>query len=453
MIDVNAREDCTAYCLVLVRPSDRTVVVDMTPDGPHLPWVEVHSWARQAEQLQRAIHDLWRLNSVLVEVLACTSGGPPYAIAEILSPQHDISQQFSSLTEFSERAMPREDCKKLEDFLWGDCGSHSPLARLGWVALAKHWIEEIILDRPSSLCDEVYQLNAGGGFELARFRTRQGRAYWLKATGEPNLHEFGVTSALARYLPQFLPNVLAKRADWNAWLMEDAGSSLRERSTLPAWKQAVVALATLEQKSISHLPSLLDCGCQSQRLTVLLDQLNDMIDYLEAAMAQQVSTKAPRLSRAQLETIGSALNDACMCTLELKIPDTLIHGDINPGNILFDGDRCVFIDWADAYIGNPLLAFERLMVHLRRESSQAAAWAPSLKAIYKRQWLGRVSAAVIDQAFVFAPLLAIATCLLGRGDRLRSARGEDPGFRGFARNLARRMYAITQSVEARGVPC
>jgi len=40
------------------------------------------------------------------------------------------------------------------------------------------------------------------------------------------------------------------------------------------------------------------------------------------------------------------------------LPDTLVHGDLHPGNVMGDGDRRVVIDWGDSHISNP--AFDAL---------------------------------------------------------------------------------------------
>ena len=78
---------------------------------------------------------------------------------------------------------------------------------------------------PSSTLS-IRQFSAGGTFALIRFDFHSGATFWMKATGEPNRHEFCVTRKLAQVCPEFLPPRIAEREDWNAWLMEDASESL-----------------------------------------------------------------------------------------------------------------------------------------------------------------------------------------------------------------------------------
>ncbi|MBQ1058182.1 aminoglycoside phosphotransferase family protein [Micromonospora sp. C32] len=42
------------------------------------------------------------------------------------------------------------------------------------------------------------------------------------------------------------------------------------------------------------------------------------------------------------------------------LPDTLVHGDLHPGNVRGDGRRRVVIDWADAFVGHPAFDILRL---------------------------------------------------------------------------------------------
>ena len=151
----------------------------------------------------------------------------------------------------------------------------------------------------------------------------------------------------------------------------------------------------------------------------------EVFDYLEEAMAQQTSTKVPRLERRRLSEIGNILEDACFRMEALHIPDTVMHGDMNRGNILFDGAHCRFTDWSETYIGNPFAMFQHLSLlntgHEQRERNDLR-----LKEAYKRSWIGVLDTAEMDEAFALSPLLAVASCLYGRGNWLQSSHRNDP---------------------------
>jgi aminoglycoside phosphotransferase (APT) family kinase protein len=61
------------------------------------------------------------------------------------------------------------------------------------------------------------------------------------------------------------------------------------------------------------------------------------------------------------------------------LPDTLVHGDLHPGNVRGDGERRVTIDWGDAFVGHPAFDILRLT-----ETLAPATAAPMLAA-----WAGR----------------------------------------------------------------
>lgn len=63
--------------------------------------------------------------------------------------------------------------------------------------------------------------------------------------------------------------------------------------------------------------------------------------------------------------------------------ETLVssHNDLNPGNILFDGQRLWFIDWETAYRNDPLVDVAILTIFI--------AASPELETMLLRSWLGR----------------------------------------------------------------
>ncbi|WP_425387678.1 phosphotransferase [Edaphobacter aggregans] len=171
-------------------------------------------------------------------------------------------------------------------------------------------------------------------------------------------------------------------------------------------------------------------------------------------MAQQISTKVPRLERQRLSEIGLIFQDACLRMEDLGIPDAVIHGDMNRGNILFDlfdDFHCRFIDWSEAYIGNPFVSFQHLLLLNTGELRETNDL--RLKQAYRRAWLGLLDPVQIDAAFALMPLLAAASYLYGRGDWLRSSRRNDPQRQSYARSLARHMDRAAQAPELQEVLC
>src|SRR5712664_3776756 len=105
----------------------------------------------------------------------------------------------------------------------------------------------------------------------------------------------------------------------------------------------------------------------------------------EFMAAQEKRSPAP-LAKSELASLGEGLKEACSLLQSFRLPDTLGHIDFNPGNILMSADRCVFLDWAEGCVSNPLITFEYLREHILRSGIQEPLAAEHLTAAYLRRW-------------------------------------------------------------------
>jgi hypothetical protein len=436
------------YRLVLVKSGSRAIWTQRSGDDFRLPRIEVPRWTRQAQQLQKSIADLWSLRAIVLDVIPGRNDLGACAVVEILDVECPQGLTAVSIHEISKLEMTLIERMTVDAMLAGDPGSRGPFSRAGWIQEAKEWVRTA-LGGQITFTGEIHQFNATGRFALARFAIEDGSAYWLKATGEPNTHEFQITRMLAELCPEFLPRCIATREDWNAWLMEDAGIA-QDPWTLPRLKQAVLSMANLQKKTACHTSAFLAAGAFDHRISVLRAQLVELVEYLDVTMTKQVSTKVPRIERARLLEIASLLQDACFRMEELKVPDTLVHNDVNSGNILFDGSRCVFTDWCEVGVGNPFLTFQYLYLLKPRDEED---WTPKLRKVYGDCWLDSLSVSQIELAFGLAPVLAVFSCLYGRGTWLRSSRRNDPAVESHARALARHMDREAQDSRFREALC
>ena len=60
---------------------------------------------------------------------------------------------------------------------------------------------------------------------------------------------------------------------------------------------------------------------------------------------------------------------------ECGLPDTLVHGDLHPGNVRADGDTRVIVDWGDATVAHPAYDILRLTEGLDEPGEVLAEWA------------------------------------------------------------------------------
>ena len=74
---------------------------------------------------------------------------------------------------------------------------------------------------------------------------------------------------------------------------------------------------------------------------------------------------------ALLDTLPRRFAAIAACGL----PDTLVHGDLHPGNVRADGDRRVIVDWGDATVAHPAYDILRLTEGLDEPGSVLEPWA------------------------------------------------------------------------------
>jgi hypothetical protein len=446
----------TTYRLAMLLPDSRQLLGIVGSSSVELPRISVPKQERAAEQLTTLVEDKWQIKTVVLDVLRDASASTPCAIMEVRTATQVfrcnglVPVQLHSISEASLRES--ESCI-VTSVLAGDVIEGNPFARLNWVDDVQQWIRKEIHDHDVRFTDDISHFNAGGGFSLVRFGTVQGPAYWLKAVGVPNLHEFGITKALAERLPNYLPPIVAMRDDWNAWITKEAGSPLSDSFTLPSVQSAVIALAKLQRDSVEHRDALRVAGCTDCSITVLEAKLRDITEHLEEAMSRQTSTKEAPLEAVRLHELEQILREACSRMQDLCIPDTLIHNDINAGNILLSDSRCFFIDWAEGLTGNPLMTFQHICAQVLRNDPDADRWLQEIRSSYRAVWLDMLSETQINRAYALMPILALVSYLYGNGAWLSSAERDLPHFQAHSRSLARYIDRAARTLKLKEAVC
>jgi hypothetical protein len=419
----------TEYRCVLIRPHSCGVLVFPDKGQFRLPRIPIVAAMRAARELQKTIKTVWGLNVFILEVRAASTNVEALAFAELLTSKVTLPFKEIAIGQLLQLGLQEDELDCVESLVQGRSGNS--LAQQGWIYAAIAWIESTTghaFLSPGS----IEQWNAGGGFSLFRARSDDGQQYWLKATGKPNAHEFGMTCFLYSLYPDFLPKIVAIKEQWNAWLAEHAGDPLPALPSAAELFSATSRMAKLQLLSIGRTNELLAAGAFDQRLPVLRSHIDRVISFLIEAMTRQVSTKVAPLRANRLLELGEMLRKAFSRQEDLDIPDTLIHNDLNTGNILWDGKNCVFTDWCEVAIGNPFLSCERLC-QLNR------VHADKIRKVYRECWSERLSMERINEAIVLSPLLAAYACLYGRGDWLNDTRELRLNFESYARSLARHM--------------
>lgn len=435
--------EAVPYRLLILAPDSRGVLIQKSLDGRSLPTIAIPRWIRPAQQLQRAIADTWSLPVIILDILPASEGYPACAVAESLVSPVRSDLRAVSISELNDSELADRQRDQVDTLLAAPA-TDGPLGRIGWIEEAIRWLESETHAVLSSRAD-IEQFNAGGRFSLLRFLTQDGKNYWLKATGDPNAHELSVTAFLSTVCGRYLPEIIATRPAWSAWLMSGEAKSLDEFPADPfrisaLLGDAAASMAKLQILTLGRGRDLLAAGAFNQGLDVFQREAEALFDFLSEAMSLQTSTKVPRIPQPRLEELRSILISTCGRMEDLGLPEMVVHGDLNQGNILIGSDHCKFIDWPETYVGNPLVALQRLLLLGKTNDPKLGNFITSaVKDRYKSVLSDTCDPAAVEKGFVYMPLLAIASSLYGRGDWLDSPRRYNTHWQAYARSLARHM--------------
>jgi len=237
-----------------------------------------------------------------------------------------------------------------------------PWATAGGVRELLDWAVDALAGMGRPVTGPVEQRRTWNLAALFRLPTALGPA-WLKATPSFAADEAAVLTAVARLDPGLVPGVLA--AGERRMLLEhlpgedcwDAGPEVIA-AAVHRWVAAQAALAST--------PGALPAGLRDRRTAVLVDEVGALLDGpVGGQLSADERAAAWRLARRWPELDGCGLP-----------PATLVHGDFHPGNWRASPGRPpAVLDFADAYLGNPVLDGLRVVEFLPEEKRAAAAMA------------------------------------------------------------------------------
>jgi Ser/Thr protein kinase RdoA (MazF antagonist) len=454
------------YRTIVFGPDGNTLLLKPVSDGFVLPSVEIPRWQRTAEHITAAIQQ--QLNQKVICLFnppASASGtaahDQKYQVMECLKPSQQLPDAewvpVSSLREkmfhdLADQQAVRRCLPALHPQV-GTADTTEPFARLGWFRELQTWIEEVIGSLGLSLTGKFSQLNASSSFSLIRFETTGG-AVWFKAVGEPNVREFSITTTLSKLFSAYLPRMLATRPEWNGWLsLEVKGINLAETLDTQLWKAAAAGLAKLQVESVGNLLTPIHSGVRDLGASALSHLSRPFFDAMVPLMENQIQCPPASLGRNEVVWLGEQIEDAVASTSKLEVPEALGHLDLNPGNVIVSEGQCVFLDWAEAYVGNPLFSLRYLIDHLRRIAGMDAAAEACLISAYEYEWSSLVSPEKLHEASAFAPLIAVFAYAAANDAWTDQARLQDPKVAGYLRSLTRRMHREAKQLTERSALC
>jgi len=465
-LEVSGQSDRETYRVIVLGKNGTEVLLTRSGAGLCFPQVTIPRWQRVIENIAIAIRKEWGAEVICLFELPAE---PPvdaqnkfqYVVAKHWRGfgESVVSLRWISIDDLREDSFVEPpDYSRLQRSL-ARCTalvrdpSEEPFTDLSWFDDLCEWVGGAIASRGLYLNGNFRQLNASPCFSLIRFET-DGPAVWFKAVGEPNERECPITLALTRLLPNYIPRILAARPDWNGWLMSEAeGINLGETTDRSLWEAAAAALANLQVESIHSQGELVDCGAHSLNIETLRNLISPFMDVTAQMMKKQSKVPPAILGAKELGLLGERLQDALSLLGNLGIPNTLGHLDLNPGNLIVLESRCLFLDWAEAYVGHPFFTFQYLLEHLRRMCGADSLSEEGVIAAYLAPWERVVSRNCVAEAMALAPLLAVFAYAVGAGAWMQPERLSDPKVAGYLRSLVRRMNREANKLSELRSPC
>lgn len=185
---------------------------------------------------------------------------------------------------------------------------------------------------------------------------------WLKALPPFASDEARAMAAFAEVDPTIVPRVLAGRRD--RLLLEHLPGA-------DCWDADPAVLADGVRRFVT-----------AQHRLGVVEWLPDrrtpaMTDQIEALLARDLGLTGDEVAeaRALLPRFGELA--------DCGLPDTIVHGDLHSGNMRAGAGPAAVLDFADAYVGDPVIDGLRLVDFLRPEKHAAvtSAWVDAWRAV------------------------------------------------------------------------
>lgn len=257
----------------------------------------------------------------------------------------DATDVVETLEPDEARSVVRRHSERLD----GAVAPHEPSwARAGWFARASAWMERQLRADGIVIAESPRLVYQGPLGSVLRAES-DGRATFLKCAPPAFPHEASVTYALWRRLPEAVPAVIATDPGENWLLMHDYAGQLVDEGPESAWPEALASVAALQRSSIRWASDIVAAGGQVRPL----DQLASAIPLLQDH--DRFERRLDQETRDAWVAATPRLVDACAALIDIGLPDTLIHGDLHPGNVVLRPAGHVVVDWSDAAIGNPFV--------------------------------------------------------------------------------------------------
>jgi hypothetical protein len=299
-------------------------------------------------------------------------------------------------------------------------------ARPGGARADLDWADAALEGLGTPRTEPAQQMRSWNLSSLWRLPTEDGAA-WLKVVPAFFAHEGRL---LERLGGGPVPRVLA-RDGARSLLAEVPGDDLHGADVSLLSPMADLLLG-LQRAWVGRADELLALGAADARAPALSRSIEDVV--------RRTADALPAEDREALAGFVSGLAERFRRIAECGIPDTLVHGDFQPGNVRGHEGEMVVLDWGDSAVGHPLLDLPTFLASVE----------PSAARSIGRRWLAAWETAFpgadAERAYaLLAPVAAARLASVYRGFLDRIEPSEHPYHRDDPARWLERVAAVVRA--------
>jgi Phosphotransferase enzyme family len=278
-----------------------------------------------------------------------------------------------------------------------------------WFEEVERWIDQGLDQQGIQRIGAIHPLRIRPWSAVLQVPTQRGQIYF-KAIIPQMAYEIQLSQRLSCWHLHCILPVLASSEEQGWLLTPDGGTLLRDviktEADIQHWEQILPIHARLQQNSAQHLDDFVKMGLPDRRLATLPNQLQQLLANSEIlALNHPDGLSLVEYQRLQ-QSVG-LLSELCQQLAAFNIPETLHHGDLHDGNILFQNGRYLLFDWGDSSIAHPFCDLHRTDANLERLGLERnSPWWQRLRDCYLETWTEYEPAKNLETAFELAQQLA-----------------------------------------------
>jgi hypothetical protein len=286
-----------------------------------------------------------------------------------------------------------------------------PWTQPGWQETVLPWIDQELTSQGIRIEGPLEILHMRTWSAFASIPTSDGIVYF-KAPSSENAFEAALTQKLVQLRPDCMVRLLAVDLERGWTLSADSGDTLRSfiRSVddLPQWDNVLPFYADFQIDLAQHLPDLLLTGAPDRRLELFPNLYRKLLEDTENLRVENPPGLSSEEHRHLLK-LQSEVEDMCLQLDSYGLPETICHEEVHDANVILDGERVIFTDWADSSVAHP---FFTMLVTIRSAAYRAgldqdAPEMAHLRDIYLEPWSSFGSPTELREALDIAYRLAM----------------------------------------------